>query len=75
MAIVVKYPSANSGDVRDMGLIPGLGRSSREGNGYPLQYSCLRKSHGQRSLMVYSPWSHRELDMTEVTQHTIQEMS
>ena len=67
MAIVVKYPSANSGDVRDMGLIPGLGRSSREGNGYPLQYSCLRKSHGQRSLMVYSPWSHRELDMTEVT--------
>ena len=29
-------------NVGDMGLIPGLGRSLREGNGYPLQYSCLR---------------------------------
>ena len=35
---VVKNPSANSGDV---GLIPGLGRSRRVGNGNPLQYSCL----------------------------------
>ena len=59
MAIVVKKPSASSGDIRDMGLIPGLGRSSRKGNGYLLQYSCLGKSHGQRSLMVYSPWSQR----------------
>ena len=28
----------------DLGLIPGLGRSPGEGNGYPLQYSCLKKS-------------------------------
>ena len=35
---VVKNPPANAGD---MGLIPGLGRSSGEGNGNPLQYSCL----------------------------------
>ena len=31
----------------------------------PLQYSCLEKSHGQRNLVGYSPWGHKELDMTE----------
>ena len=36
-----------------------------EGNGNPLQYSCLQKSHGQRSLVGYSPWRHKESDMTE----------
>ena len=39
---MVKNPPANAGDVRDAGSIPGLGRSSGEGNGNPLQYSCLR---------------------------------
>ena len=43
----------------DPGLIPGSERSPGEGNGSPLQYSCLEKSHGQRSLAGYSPWSHR----------------
>ena len=32
---------ANAGDIRDVGSIPGLGRSPEEGNGNPLQYSCL----------------------------------
>ena len=32
----VKNPPANAGDVRDVGLIPGSGRSLGEGNGYPL---------------------------------------
>ena len=41
MALVLKNPPANAGDVRVAGLIPGLGRSPGEGNGYPLQYSCL----------------------------------
>ena len=41
MALVVKNPPANAEDIRDVGLIPGLGRSSAEGNGNPLQYSCL----------------------------------
>ena len=41
MALVVKNLPANTGDVRDMGLIPGLGRSPGEGNGNALQYSCL----------------------------------
>ena len=39
-----KEPPANAGDVRDMGLIPGSGRSPGEGNGNPLQYSCLENS-------------------------------
>ena len=44
-----------------------LGQEGRsgEGNGYPLQYSCLKNSHGQRSLAGYSPWGHKESDMTE----------
>ena len=41
---VVKNPPANAGDARDAGLIPGLGSSSGEGNGNPLQYSCLEDS-------------------------------
>ena len=41
VALVVKNPLANAGDTRDMGSIPGLGRSSGGGNGNPLQYSCL----------------------------------
>ena len=44
--------------------IPGLGRFAGVGNGNPLQYSCL-ESHGQRSLVRYSPWGDKELDMTE----------
>ena len=49
----------------DLGLIPGLGRSPGEGNGNPLQYSCLENAHGQRTQAGYSPWGHKELDMTE----------
>ena len=41
MALVVRNPPINAGDVRDLGLIPGLGRSSGEGHGNPLKYSCL----------------------------------
>ena len=39
---VVTNPPANAGDARSMGLIPGTGRYPEEGNGNPLQYSCLR---------------------------------
>ena len=44
MALVVKNLSANAGDVREVGLIPGLGRCSGVGNGTLLQYSCLENS-------------------------------
>ena len=44
---------------------------SGEGNANPLQYSCLENPHGQRSLEGYSPWGHKELDMTErLSTHT-----
>ena len=49
----VKASDSNTGDP---GSIPGLGRSPGEGNGNPLQYSCLENSHGQRSLAGDSPW-------------------
>jgi len=41
VALVVKTPSASGGDIRDVGLIPGLERSPGEGQGNPLHYSCL----------------------------------
>ena len=41
VALVVKSPVANAGDVRDVGLIPGLGRSLEGGHGSLLQCSCL----------------------------------
>ena len=41
VVLVVKNLPANAGDIRDMHLIPGLGRSPGVGDGNPLQYSCL----------------------------------
>ena len=41
MALVMKSLPANAGDIRDTGLIPGLGRSLGGGNSNRLQYSCL----------------------------------
>ena len=38
---MVKNPPADAADRRDVGLIPGSGRSPGGGNGNPLQYSCL----------------------------------
>ena len=43
----------------DLGSIPGLGRSHKEGKGYPLQFSGLESSR------TFSPWGHKELDTTE----------
>jgi len=55
---VLKKLPANTGD---MNFIPGSERSSGEGNGYPLQYSYLGESDGQRSMVVQSMGS-QELD-------------
>ena len=41
VVLVVKNPPADEGDIRNVGLIPGSGRSPGEGNGNPLQISCL----------------------------------
>ena len=63
---MVKNPPANAEDVRDMGSIPGLGRSPGGGHGNLLQYSCLENP------MDRGAWRatvHRvaESDMTEAT--------
>ena len=56
VALVVKYPPANAGDIRDMGSIPELGKSRGGGHGNPLQAGVLPgKSHGQRRLAGCSP--------------------
>ena len=50
----------------DPGSIPGSGRSTGEGNGYPLQFFLSGEFHGQRSLAGYSPWGRTELDTMEL---------
>ena len=52
-------------NVGDLGLIPESGGFPGEGNGNPLQYSCLEKSHGRRNLVCYSPLGRKESDTTE----------
>ena len=52
----------------NLGSVLGSGRSPGEGNGYPLQYSCLENTHGQRSLADYSH-GFAELDKIE-REHT-----
>ena len=51
-------------NARDLGLIPGLGRSPGGEHGNPLQFSCLENTLGQRSLVGYRPWGHKESDTT-----------
>ena len=65
VVLMVKNLSANAGDKRDVGLIPGLGRSPGGGHGNPLQYSCLGNPMDRRAWQTTSPWECRELDTTE----------
>ena len=60
----VKASAWNAGDLASNA---GLGRSPGRGHDNPLQYSCLEDLHGQRSLVGYSPGSHKELNTTEMT--------
>ena len=64
------FPGGSEGkksacNVGDPGSILGSGRSHGEGNGNPLQYSCLENPHGERSLVGNSPKGRKELDTTE----------
>ena len=52
---VGKESACEARDSGNTGLISALGRSSGGENGNPLQYSCLKKTHGQTSLGGYSP--------------------
>ena len=61
-----KKPPTNTGDVSDAGLTPRLGSSPGVGHGNPSTI-LAGETHGRRSLASYSPWGHKESDMTEVT--------
>ena len=67
MALVVKNPAANAGDIRDVGSIPGSGRSPEEGNGNPLQYSCLENPMDRGTWGAIVHGGHKESDTAEVT--------
>ena len=65
MATLLGFPGGSDSkesacSVRELGSIPGFGRSLGRGHGNPFQYSCLENSHGQRSLAGYSTWGHKE---------------
>ena len=66
MALVVKNLPAKAEEVRDVGSVPGWGRSRGGGNGSPLQYSSLEnpKVRGAWQVAVHGV---AELEMTEVT--------
>ena len=66
---MIKNLPVNAGDVREVGSIPGLGRSPGGGNDNLLQYSCLENpmDRGVRQATVHGV---AESDTTEGTQHT-----
>jgi len=64
------FPGSSAGkesacSAGDLCSTPGLGRSSGEGHGNPLQYTCLENPHGQRSMAGYHLWGSKESDTTE----------
>ena len=67
MALVVKNPSANAGDIMRCGFDPWVGKIPWRRKWQPAPVLLSGESHGQRSLAGYSPQSHKELDITEAT--------
>ena len=65
-----KESVCHEGDVGDVGLIHGLGRSPGGGSGNSLQYSCLEKYHRQRSLVGHGPWGSQRVQLSWTTEHT-----
>ena len=63
MTFVVKNLPDNTGDIRDTGSIPRLGRSP--GGGNPLQYSCLENPMDRGAWQA--TWDHKKSDTTNVT--------
>ena len=67
----ILYPDGkeSASKARDLGSIPGSGRSLEKGMATPPVF-LPGESHGQKSLVGYSPWGHKESDMTEQLTHT-----
>ena len=66
MALVIKNLPANAGEMR-WGLIPGSGKIPWSRAWQPTPVFLPGESYGQRSLVGYSPWGHKESDTTEAT--------
>ena len=66
---MVKKQPASTGDVRDMGSLPGLGRFPWHRKWQPTPVFLPEESHEQRSLAGYSPRGHRESDITHKGLH------
>ena len=64
VALAVKNTPANEADIRNSGSIPGLGRSSGEGNGNPIQYSCLGNPMDRGAWQAIVHGVTKVLDMT-----------
>ena len=60
-----KESACSAGNIRYVGSIPGEGRSHGRGITNPLQFFLPEKSHGQSSLVGYSPKCHKEWDTTK----------
>ena len=65
MVLVVKNPPANAGDIRDVGLIPALGRSPGGGHSNPLQYSYLENPMDRGAWWTTVKFT-KKVDLTEV---------
>ena len=63
----VKLGSLMPGDIKRHNFNPWIRKIPWRRNGNPFQYSCLENPHGQKSLVSYSPYGRKELDMTEAT--------
>ena len=58
---VVQSLPTNAGDTGDAGLVAGSGGAPGEGNGNPLQYSCLENPMDREAWRGYSPWGHKRV--------------
>ena len=71
VALVVKNPPGGTGDIRDVGSMPGLGRFPGRGHGYLLQYSCLENPTDRGAWRVAVHGVTKELDMTKAISSTL----
>jgi len=65
VALVVKNPAAKAGDIREHRFDPWVGKVPWRRAWLPIPVFLPGESHGQRSLVGYSPWGHKKLDTTE----------
>ena len=73
ITLPLDFPGGSDGkasvyNAGDLGLIPGSGRFSGEGNGNPLQYSCLENPMDGEA---WCPWGHKESDTTSLSLFTL----